>query len=600
MQKSLEVLQKTFGYDEFRPGQAEIIDGVLAGQRTLGVMPTGGGKSLTYQIPALLLAGTTIVVSPLISLMQNQVAELQLAGVDATLINSSLDFATLRDRQWAMQQGRYKLVYIAPERLEDPNFYQTLLETDVAMVVIDEVHVLSQWGHDFRPSYLHAVELIDQLPAKPLLMALTATATARVQTDLEERLHIEKKVVTGFARNNLILKIEKGLSDKEKQAYILDYVKNHLNQVGIIYAGTRKKVDELTQYLQAENIKAVSYHAGMPDQARSAAQKAFLYDDVDVIVATNAFGMGINKTNVRYVIHATLPGSVEAYYQEIGRAGRDGLSSEAILLYSPADIRLQRFFIDNGQNDDAAYRQNEYQKLQEMTNFAATQMCLPRYIMQYFGEDMADCGQCSNCTDQRELVDVTEEAQKVLTNIYRMTQTGHQASKTTAVQVLRGKLPDKMAWTKFDQLSTYGLMAKTTLKRLNSFIDYLIADNYIQMQGEYNSLSLTDLGAQVVKGQQEVRQRQASTAQNYTRLTKVVGGALFETLRAKRLELARAAGNPPYTIFSDQTLMELSLKKPQTIEELLKINGVGPVKAEKYGEIFMEIINSETEGSEEV
>lgn len=586
----LEILQTTFGYKDFRAGQAEIIENILAGQRTLGVMPTGGGKSLTYQIPALLLPGTTIVVSPLISLMQNQVDELLTAGISATMINSALDFETLREREWRMRNGEYKLVYIAPERLEDTNFYQLLTETQVALIVIDEVHVLSQWGHDFRPSYLHAVELIDRLPNQPYLMALTATATDRVQADLEARLRIQKKIVTGFARQNLILKIEKGLSEREKQAYILRYLENHSGEVGIIYAGTRKKVDELTEFLQTHNIKSVGYHAGMSDGDRKAAQEAFLYDAVDVIVATNAFGMGINKTNVRFIIHATLPGSVEAYYQEIGRAGRDGLDSEAILLYSPADIRLQRFFIDNGQHDDATYRQHEYQKLQEMTNFAATQMCLPRYIMQYFGEDMEDCGRCSNCTDQREMVDVTEDAQKVLSNIYRMTQTGHQTSKTTAVQVLRGKLADKLSWTRFDELPTYGIMEKTTLKKLNSFMDYLIADNYIQMQGEYNSLSLTGLGAQVLKGKQKVTQRQAVTDPAYERLTKAVGGALFEKMREKRLELARAAGNPPYTIFSDQTLMELSVKKPKNLQELLAINGIGAVKADKYGEIFMQII----------
>jgi ATP-dependent DNA helicase RecQ len=598
METPTEFLKSVYGYESFREGQEDIINAVLAGKRTLGIMPTGGGKSLTYQIPALMLPGVTIIISPLISLMKNQVDELVTAGVEATMINSSLDFSDLQDRMQAIEHGIFKMVFIAPERLEDPSFYNLLRRLPISLVVIDEVHVLSQWGHDFRPSYMRAVSLIEALPQNPNLMALTATATDRVREDLERLLRIDFTVKTGFARENLAIKIEKGLSDSEKRRFILNYVKDHEDEVGIVYAGTRKKVDELTDYLAANGVKAGKYHAGMSDKQREQAQDDFLYDQIDVIVATNAFGMGINKTNVRYVLHYTMPGSIEAYYQEIGRAGRDGLPSESVLLYSPADIRLQRFFIDNSDNTSPEYRNVEYKKLQEMTSFGATQMCLQRYIIQYFGEDMPDCGRCTNCIDDRELIDVTQDAQKVLSNVYRMTQTGRSAGKTSIVQVLRGKLPEKMAWTKFDEIPTYGLMANTTKKSLDALVDYLTADGYLDVSGEYNSLSVSQAGAEVLKGQRKVMQRQPKPDKQVVRIQKAVGGALFEKLREKRLEIAKELGRPPFMVFSDQTLMNMASVLPTNQEELLSVSGVGQVKAKQYGEDFLAVITefqSETE-----
>lgn len=591
MQEARDILKAVYGYDEFRDGQEDIIDAVLTGKRTLGIMPTGGGKSLTYQIPSLLLSGITVVVSPLISLMKNQVDELITMGIDATMINSSLDYQDLRERMMALEQGVFKLVFIAPERLEDPNFYHVLQTLPINLVVIDEAHVLSQWGHNFRPSYLRAVGLIESLASNPCVMALTATATEQVQRDLEQQLRIDQTVKTGFARDNVTLKIEKGLSDKQKMTFVERYVNDHPNEVGIIYAGTRKKVDEVTAYLQTNKVNACRYHAGMSDNARSQAQDQFLYDQVDVIVATNAFGMGINKTNVRYVLHYAMPGSIEAYYQEIGRAGRDGLPSEAVLLFSPADIRLQRFFIANGDNQDAGYLANEYRKVQEMANFGATQLCLPQYILQYFGEKSESCDRCSNCTDTRQLVDITEEAQKILSNVYYMTKNGRTAGKTTIVQVLRGKLADNMRWTKFDQLSTYGLMKQRTIKSLNALVDELTADGYLDIVGAYNSLAVSSLGVQVLKGKIAVQHRQTEIDRTKQRLHKAVGGPLFEKLREKRLELAREMGKPPYIIFSDQTLMALSTNKPRNRQELLEISGIGNVKADQYGDIFLALIN---------
>ena len=591
-----DILKSIYSYESFRDGQEAIINSVLSGKRTLGIMPTGGGKSLTYQIPAILSEGLTMVVSPLISLMKNQVDELVAAGVSATMINSSLDFEDIKNRTYDIKQGVYQIFFVAPERLEDTYFYNFIQSLNLNLVVIDEVHVLSQWGHDFRPAYLRAVDLIEGLSNHPNVMALTATATEKVQADLVRILNIEETIVTGFARVNLAIKIEKGLTDAEKRKYVRSYVKNHSADVGIIYAGTRKKVDEVWELLQQSGVSAGRYHAGMSDEARELAQNGFLYDDFQVIVATNAFGMGINKTNVRYVIHLTMPGAIEAYYQEIGRAGRDGLPSESVLLYSARDIQLQRFFIDMADNQDTAYRHKELAKLQEMTAFASTQMCLQRYIIQYFGEEMADCGICSNCTDDRELIDVTIDAQKVLSNIVRMSQLREGSySRTQVVNVLRGKLPEKMLWTGFDTLSTYGLMADWSIKKLNSFVDYLVADGYLNVAGEYNGLSISEKGVQILKGEQTVTMREIKVKETLekSRSTKrEVGGELFELLRKQRTVFAKELAIPPFMVFSDQVLMNLADAKPLSLNDMLNVSGIGEKKADQFGQAFLSVIQN--------
>ena len=591
-----DILKSIYGYESFRDGQEAIINSVLSGKRTLGIMPTGGGKSLTYQIPAILSEGLTMVVSPLISLMKNQVDELVAAGVSATMINSSLDFEDIKNRTYDIKQGVYQIFFVAPERLEDTYFYNFIQSLNLNLVVIDEVHVLSQWGHDFRPAYLRAVDLIEGLSNHPNVMALTATATEKVQADLVRILNIEETIVTGFARVNLAIKIEKGLTDAEKRKYVRSYVKNHSADVGIIYAGTRKKVDEVWELLQQSGVSAGRYHAGMSDEARESAQNGFLYDDFQVIVATNAFGMGINKTNVRYVIHLTMPGAIEAYYQEIGRVGRDGLPSESVLLYSARDIQLQRFFIDMADNQDTAYRHKELAKLQEMTAFASTQMCLQRYIIQYFGEEMADCGICSNCTDDRELIDVTIDAQKVLSNIVRMSQLREGSySRTQVVNVLRGKLPEKMLWTGFDTLSTYGLMADWSIKKLNSFVDYLVADGYLNVAGEYNGLSISEKGVRILKGEQTVTMREIKVKETLekSRSTKrEVGGELFELLRKQRTVFAKELAIPPFMVFSDQVLMNLADAKPLSLNDMLNVSGIGEKKADQFGQAFLSVIQN--------
>ncbi|APS26943.1 MULTISPECIES: DNA helicase RecQ [Weissella] len=607
MATALETLQQTFGYSSFREGQAEIIDAVMAGQRTLGIMPTGGGKSLTYQIPALMLDGITVVISPLLSLMKNQVDELHEAGVPAVTLNSTQNDEEYRAAMNSLLNEEAKLLYLAPERLGSEGTYALLNRLPISLVVIDEVHVLSQWGHDFRPSYLNAVGLINNLESAPRVMALTATATERVQADLEAMLHIQHTVRTSVVRDNLTIRIEKGLNKRSKEDFITKYIREHRGESGIVYAPTRKIVEALTETLTAAGINAVGYHAGMPDQARAQAQDDFIYDRRDVVVATNAFGMGINKSNVRFVIHYGIPGSVEAYYQEIGRAGRDGLPSEAILLYAAADLQTQRFFIDNSDNQTPEYQNLQKMKLQEMANYGATQMCLQRYITRYFGEDTPDCGRCTNCLDNRDAVDITTDAQKVLSHVVRMAKSrgGENGfGKTLTAETLRGKLPDKFQWTNLDQLPTFGLLQGTARVHIMSLIDYLIAEGYLRVTGQYAGLTVSPEGVSVLKGERQVKRRQdvrsiddrvkagsPSTRDDLDEAQRTV----FEALRTWRLELARVTEIPPFIIFNDRTLVELAKQQPRNNAELMAVPGIGDAKAERYGKEVLAVIAKATE-----
>ncbi len=607
MATALETLQQTFGYSSFREGQSEIIDAVMAGQRTLGIMPTGGGKSLTYQIPALMLDGITVVISPLLSLMKNQVDELHEAGVPAVTLNSTQNDEEYRAAMNSLLNEEAKLLYLAPERLGSEGTYALLNRLPISLVVIDEVHVLSQWGHDFRPSYLNAVGLINNLESAPRVMALTATATERVQADLEAMLHIQHTVRTSVVRDNLTIRIEKGLNKRSKEDFITKYIREHRGESGIVYAPTRKIVEALTETLTAAGINAVGYHAGMPDQARAQAQDDFIYDRRDVVVATNAFGMGINKSNVRFVIHYGIPGSVEAYYQEIGRAGRDGLPSEAILLYAAADLQTQRFFIDNSDNQTPEYQNLQKMKLQEMANYGATQMCLQRYITRYFGEDTPDCGRCTNCLDNRDAVDITTDAQKVLSHVVRMAKSrgGENGfGKTLTAETLRGKLPDKFQWTNLDQLPTFGLLQGTARVHIMSLIDYLIAEGYLRVTGQYAGLTVSPEGVSVLKGEHQVKRRQdvrsiddrvkagsPSTRDDLDEAQRTV----FEALRTWRLELARVTEIPPFIIFNDRTLVELAKQQPRNNAELMAVPGIGDAKAERYGKEVLAVIAKATE-----
>lgn len=579
-----DVLEKYYGYNQFRPGQEKIIQQVLAGKNTLAIMPTGGGKSLCYQIPALLLEGLTLVVSPLISLMKDQVDALQASGIYAGFINSSQDWSTTRSVLSDAANGRLKLLYIAPERLEQPGFMEQLQQLQISLIAIDEAHCISQWGHDFRKSYLALSDILPQIPSQPPVIALTATATKQVAADIMRRLFIPpaNEVKTGFARPNLSFQVVKG---QNKNEFILDYVTANQKTPGIVYAATRKKVEQIGQMLQKAGIKAGIYHAGLPEEIRQRNQEDFLFDRLSVIVATNAFGMGIDKSNVHYIIHAQAPGSLEAYYQEAGRAGRDGSPAEAILLYSAQDMQIQRLFAENS-DADQKHKDVIYTNIQSVVNYVNTQKCLQQFIVEYFGQDMEPCGQCTNCLDDQQTTDVTLLTQKILSCVMRMHQ---RYGKKLVAQVLAGSKAKRISELQLNHLSTYGIIKEIKTPAIEELIDYLTASGYLTMPDpQYPTLHLTELGAEVLRGHRKVSRKVTVVAK---RSTMPENSELFERLRALRYELAEKQAVPPYVIFSDQTLHEMCSVLPQNDSELLAIKGVGQQKLEKYGQQFLTAIH---------
>ncbi|HEA4499444.1 TPA: DNA helicase RecQ [Enterococcus faecium] len=580
-----DLLKQYFGYDEFRPGQKEIIQKVIDQENVLGIMPTGSGKSICYQLPALLLDGLTVVVSPLISLMKDQVDAANQLGIPATFINSSLDGYETARRFQEIDRQQYRLLYIAPERFIMPDFIQAMKRWNVRMIAIDEAHCISQWGHDFRPSYLQMANQLDQLPNRPVIVALTATATVQVAADIKRLLKIPENnhIQTGFERENLRFQV---IKDQKKEQYLIEYLKINKNQSGIIYAATRKEVDRLYHLLKKFDFSVGRYHGGLNENERTEMQEAFLYDRLQLIVATNAFGMGINKSNVRFVIHYQIPGSLEAYYQEAGRAGRDGLSSEAILLFSPQDIQVQKFFIQQSQREEGQ-KQKEYEKLKAMTEYVYIESCLQQYILNYFGETSSPCNRCGNCLDDREIVEVTTEAQMVLSCLKRM---GENYGKQMLMKVLAGSKEKKLQALGFGHLSTYGLMKNQSQKETMQLIEYLISNGYLlTINGEYPVLKVTERGIQVLKGQESVYRKEPKKVQQ---LSDEETDTLFEVLRELRTDLASEAGVPPYVVFSDSTLKEMSRIRPSSRLEMLQIKGVGQSKLDKYGEAFLSRIKN--------
>ena len=584
LNKARQILQKFYGYEDFRPGQKKVVESLLNKNDTVAIMPTGAGKSICFQIPALLFEGVTLVISPLISLMKDQVDSLRQLGIAAVYINSSVSKAQLYKDLQDISAGFYKIIYIAPERLTSEYLPDSFKNLNISMVAVDEAHCLSQWGHDFRPSYRNILNFTNSLRIKPIISAFTATATPEVKTDIINLLGLKQPnvFVTGFDRPNLYFSVLRG---EVKDKFVIDYVKKHQDEAGIIYVGTRKDVDALQVLLEIKGIKAGRYHAGMTDEERNQMQEDFLYDNLSVMVATNAFGMGIDKPNVRYVIHYNMPKNMEAYYQEAGRAGRDGLSGNCILLYSPQDTQLQKFLISKSTESEIR-QQLEYKRLQSMVDYCHTPQCLRTFILHYFGEfDVEEhCDNCSNCKLEGELIDITIDAQKVLSCVYRM----HERFGVKMIaEVLKGSKSAKVKQFNFERLSTYGLMKERRLKDISDLILRLSAMQYLDItESQYPVVTLNELSWRVLRGQKKVWQKMVIVKKAKAK------GELFEALRSLRKELATKEKLPPYMIFSDATLTQMATDKPTDLELMKNIRGVGEFKLQKYGEEFLTVIKS--------
>jgi len=598
-----EALKAVFGYDSFRPGQEAVINAILEGRDILAVMPTGAGKSLCYQVPAMLLSGITLVISPLISLMQDQVKALNEAGVNAAFINSSLSEKELNDTFKNAYKGHYKIIYVAPERLMSEGFISFAKSVEISMVTVDEAHCISQWGQDFRPSYMDIAEFINILDKRPIISAFTATATQNVREDIICSLGLSDPyfLVTGFDRENLFFQVDK---PQNKERFILDFIERHRGESGIIYCATRKNVDSLYTLLRKQHISVGKYHAGMSNEERKQMQNDFVFDYTSIVIATNAFGMGIDKSNVRFVIHYNMPSSMENYYQEAGRAGRDGLNSECILLFSPQDIIINRFLLEHKDFSDIdpidamTIRERDIKRLQIMEGYCYTTECLRNYILKYFGENpKKPCDDCGNCLRQFETLDMTEEAKKIINCIY---ESRGRYGKNIIMDTVLGAKTARLTEIGATEYKSYGVLESSNKNLLRRLIEELLLGGYIAT-GEYQVLKLGDISRLKntetkvlvkITDEDKITKRKEKPKNNKKGMDSLTskGFKLFDKLKELRLEIARAEKIPPYIVFNDKTLIDMCAKMPTTKSDMLNVSGVGENKYGKYGERFIAVI----------
>ncbi len=613
LEKKYEVLRQYFGYTAFRGGQEALIDAQLAGRDVIGIMPTGGGKSLCYQIPALLQDGVTLVISPLISLMQDQVTALRKVGIPAAYINSSLSPEHLHEVYRRLHTGNYRIVYVAPERLMVDGFLNALRGVEISLVAVDEAHCISQWGQDFRPSYLRIVDFLQTLERRPIVSAFTATATEQVREDIIRILELRDplRVVTGFDRPNLRFEV---LKPKHKANSLQSLIAERRDKSGIIYCATRKEVEKTCEMLQSQGIAATRYHAGLEDEERHRNQEDFVYDRCPVMVATNAFGMGIDKSNVSYVIHYNMPQSLEAYYQEAGRAGRDGTPADCILLYAAGDVQTAKYLIQHSSEESAlsaaeqaARIELDLKRLDRKVGYCKTTQCLRGYILDYFGQEHpAHCENCGNCSGEFIEKDITTEAQMILSCIWRIRdKLGYSLGSTAVILTLRGSTDQRILALGLNELSTYGLMRSINRNEIRDMMEILEQQGYLHTDPDHGGVSLTTNARAVlfqkasvsmqVRVQEQTAMLKSSTAKQKTRtaasaLESAADQTLFVLLKDVRMRIARKENIPVYIVFSNATLQDMAVKRPHTMAEFLEVSGVGRVKAAHYGEQFLAAI----------